>query len=162
MKLQYKDEHVGSNALHSSKEDVYAGLPFKLIREEIIKSYAPALGTEAIARLSNVTRGLNRADILQAVDAYILSGYMPEQPAHATNTCDPITGSWTERLLTIEDYRKLYNEAGFNLSVSSGFYNEWQGGFKSIILRKINKIIRVLRTKGRLVTPFITLTGGER
>ena len=159
IKLQYKDEHVGSNALHALLEDVYAGLPFKLIREEIIKSYAPTLSTEALAGLSTATRGLNRADILQAVDAFQLSGKMPEAPAHATNTCDPITGSWTERLLTIKEYRKLYNEAGFNLSVSNGFYNEWQGGAKSIVLKQVNIVLRLMGTRGRFITPFLILMG---
>ncbi|MCY7423115.1 MAG: class I SAM-dependent methyltransferase [Chitinophagaceae bacterium] len=162
IKLQHKDEHTGSNALHASSENPYAGLPFKLIREQIIKSYTPELAVDELAELIIATRGLNKVDILQAVDVYKSSGKIPEPPAHATNTCDPITGSWTERLLTIEEYRKLYENAGFTLSMQNGFYNEWHGGAKSIVLKQANKLIRLMGKRGECVTPFITLTGKKR
>ncbi len=48
MKLQYADEHVGSNVLHASANDLFAGLPFKKIREQIIKNYALGLREDQV------------------------------------------------------------------------------------------------------------------
>ena len=161
-RLQYNDEHVGSNALHAGANDSFAGLPFKKIREQLIKNYVPGLHTEQVLNLSKATRGLHKRDILKAVDEFKLSGTLPKPPVHVTNTCDPITGSWTERLLTINEYKQLYKQAGFTLNVYNGFYNEWQGGVKAMAVRLANRLINLLNARGRMVTPFILLVGGSR
>ena len=162
IKLQYTDEHVGSNALHAGANDSFAGLAFKKIRELLIKNYAPGLRQEQVLHLSKTTRGLDKQDILKAVDEFKLSGQLPKPPIHVTNTCDPITGSWTERLLTINEYNQLYKQAGFTLKVYNGFYNEWQGGVKAMVVSLANRVINLLHAKGRFVTPFILLVGGSK
>jgi predicted RNA methylase len=162
IKLQYKDEHVGSNALHADANDTFAGLAFRKIREQLIKNYAQGLHEEQVLNLSKATRGLDKQDILKAVDEFKLSGTLPKPPVHATNTCDPITSSWTERLLTINEYKQLYKQAGFTLKVYNGFYNEWQGGVKAMGLRMANRVINLLHERGRSVTPFIILVGGAK
>ena len=162
IRLQYKDEHVGSNALHAGANNKFAGLPFKKIREQLIKSYAPSLPDEKVLNLSIATRGLNKQDIFKTTDEFKNSGKMPAPPGHSTNTCDPITGSWTERLLTIDEYQLLYNQAGFSLKVYNGFYNQWQGGVKSYILKFANKFIGLLHNRARFIAPFIILVGGPK
>lgn len=161
IKLQYKDEHLGSNALHASTNNPFAGLPFKKIREQLIKNYAPDLQDEQVLSLSISTRGLQQTDIKKAVDEFKHSGTLPTPPIHATNTCDPITGSWTERLLTIDEYSQLYKQAGFSLKVYNGFYSEWQSGVKALVLGMVNRCIKLLKHKGRFITPFIILVGGK-
>ena len=162
IRLQNNDEHFGSNALHASAYNKFAGLPFRKIRKQLIKSYAPGLSNEQILNLSNATRGLNKPDIQKATDEFKNSGKMPAPLVHATNTCDPITGSWTERLLTIDEYQLLYNQAGFSLKVYNGFYNQWQGGVKSVVLKIANKFINLLHKRARFITPFIILVGGRK
>ena len=83
---------------------------------------------------------------------------MPE-PAHPTNTCDPITGSWTERLLTVKEYQSIYSKAGFALNVYNGFYNEWQEGKKGSVLKLLNKTTRLLGMQGRFLSSYIILVG---
>ncbi len=162
MKLQYTDEHVGSNALHAGVNEPFAGLAFKKIREQLIINYAPGLHEEQVLNLSKATRGLDKQDILKAIDEFKLSGTLPKPPVHLTNTCDPITGSWTERLLTISEYNQLYKQAGFTLKVYNGFYNEWQGGVKATVVSMANRVINLLGARGRFVTPFIMLVGGPK
>lgn len=160
--LQHKDELVESNAEHAIPGDEFAGMPFIKIRGRIIKQHAPKLSRQTIDKLASATRGMNKQDILVSVNRFIEHGKMPVPPTHVTNTCDPITGSWTERLLTTKEYERIYNSAGFSLMVYNGFYNQWQGGLKSLALNLLNKIIALPAGQGRLITPFITLVGRQK
>jgi hypothetical protein len=68
------------------------------IRREIIRQMGLPLPEPDAETLARQTRGLKRDDIESAVQRYIVDGRMP-QPDHATNTCDPYTGNWQERLM---------------------------------------------------------------
>jgi hypothetical protein len=158
-KLQLADEHTGSNAQHTSPGNEFAGLPFLQIRKKIIERSFPSLALKEVQALAVATRGMRSDDIIKAGNRFISSKVLPKAPTHPTNTCDPITGSWTERLLPIEAYRRIYGEAGFSLSVQNGFYNQWQGSAKGTILKLANHAIALLGKQGKVVTPFITLLG---
>lgn len=159
MRLQYNDEFYGSNAEHAMPGDEYAGLPFAEIRKKMILQIQPTLNENDLLKIATATRGLNEKDIIEAVEDFSKTGVVPNPPQHPTNTCDPVTGSWTERLLTVQEYETIYNKAGFSLSVYNGFYNRWQGGIKSLILGMMNKTIALLGKRGSFITPFITLVG---
>jgi hypothetical protein len=102
---------------------------------------------------------MNTDDIIKAGKRFIETGLLPKPPFHPTNTCDPISGSWTERLLTIKEYNLIYEKAGFLLRVHNGFYNQWQQGTKGNILKMANKTIALLGKQGKIISPFITLVG---
>lgn len=161
-KLQYKDEHLGSNALHANARDAFAGMPFKEIRRKLISSSAAGLTAENIETLTTATRGLNKHDIMKAVEEFRISKKLPLPPPHATNTCDPITGSWTERLLTAQEYRQLYAQQDFELDVYNGFYNQWNGGLKSGLLKVANSLLGGLPGSINYVSPFIFLVGKRK
>jgi len=72
---------------------------FLLIRKDIIRDEERQLGNKEIEVLARKTRGLREDDIRKTVRAYVLSGRMPNDPEHPTNTCDPLTGNWAERLM---------------------------------------------------------------
>ena len=110
-------------------------------------------------KLAKATRGLIKVDIEKAVEDYIKTKNLPTPPHHPKNTCDPITGSWTERLLTEKEYESIYNQAGFELKTYNGFYNQWQPGAKGFALKLANKTIALLGKQGNIITPFITLVG---
>ncbi len=139
--------------------DEYAGLPFKEIRRLIIEKTFPELTKETMDQLAINTRGLNKVDIIAAVENYLLTKKLPVLLNHPTNTCDPITGSWTERLLSINEYKDIYQKQGFTLTWHNGFYNKWQPGIKSTALKLANKTIALLGKQGNVITPFITLVG---
>ena len=161
MRLQYNDEFYGSNPDHAMPGDVYAGLPFIETRKKIILEQYPAMKKEALESLAFSTRGMNKHDLLIAAGKFIQEGFLPSPP-HPTNTCDPVTGSWTERLLTIKEYDQMYKRAGFELKVYNGFYNQWQAGAKSIVLNLLNKIIFLGGKRGDFIAPFITLVGKKK
>jgi 2-polyprenyl-3-methyl-5-hydroxy-6-metoxy-1,4-benzoquinol methylase len=158
-KLQWRDENIESNADHAVPGDDYAGLPFVETRRRMITKKFPQLKDEIIIQLAKATRGLHREDIFPAVEKYNSTGEFPKEPHHQSNTCDPVTGSWTERLLTIEEYKMIYTKAGFSLLVYNGFYNSWQQGIKRIPLSFANAIIKLLGAKGKVIAPYITLVG---
>lgn len=154
-KLQLQDEFVSSNKKQSNY--LYAGLSFFEIRKRIIEDSFPLLNKSEIDLLATRTRGLQKLDIEIAVSNYINNKNLPDIIAHPTNTCDPITGSWTERLLTINEYKNLFGKENFTVEIQNGFYNQWQSGIKQIFARAINKCILLLGKKGIYISPFIFL-----
>jgi hypothetical protein len=128
------------------------------VRKRIIREHAGGLRDSQIQALAINTRGQRKDDIIKSVDAYIHQGSMPVAPAHPTNTCDPLTGSWYENLLSIDEYKKIIAESGFDYSFKNGFYNEnYPQWYLNLISPIINRKIRLLRGWGIFLAPFITL-----
>ena len=95
------------------------------------------------------TRGLTYPDIHAAVESHT-----PNRLADPYNTCDPATGSWTERILPIEAYQALLLPYHATLSVQNGFYNTHRQGVKGIFSRLLNCLPCCLF---RPLAPFIIL-----
>ncbi len=157
-KLQQRDEYRSSPPAHTSSDNPYAGMPFLEVRKRIIQQHF-GLPEDQTAALAGATRGMNKADIIKAVNTFLHTKQFPKTIHHPTNTCDPITGSWTEQLLTIKEYDTLYRNAGFELTVYNGFYNEWQQGVKSILLKAINGYVHIAGRFGRWLSAYIVLVG---
>jgi len=84
-------------------------------------SHLPETETNILAKQ---TRGKMERDILKILDSYRETGKLPPPPDDAFNTCDPETGNWTERILSLKTYEQLASEAGFQAVFTPGFYNE--------------------------------------
>lgn len=158
-KFQQRNELIDSDATQSDSDNKYAGLPYIEIRRRLILEQYPALKEDKVNLLAKLTRGLHKQDIYKAVDSFITTNILPVELMHPTNTCDPITASCTERLLTIQEYKKIYKEAGFYLTVYNGFYNGFESGIKSKLLAVINTFISLIGNKAKIISPFILLTG---
>lgn len=157
-KLQRQDEYIASERAHTVPDNPYAGLSFLEARKRIIQSHY-TLQAMALQQLALATRGMRQEDILQAAAHFIKTNQLPTPPAHPTNTCDPYTGNWTERLLTVKEYRHLFEEAGFGLQVYNGFYNRWQGGYKARLAALLNMLLTPAGAAGRWMAPYIVLVG---
>ena len=157
--LQKKDELVESNAFHTTYNEEFAGMSFLAIRKKLIETYLPSLPQNIISELAICTRGLQKLDIEKAVDNYVKTNQLPISMQHATNTCDPITGSFTERLLTIKEYQQLYLQHNFKLAIYYGFYNQFEAGIKSKVAQFFNFAIKLLRNQAKLISPFMVLVG---
>ncbi len=156
-KVQIKDELYGG----SPGADVLFGeMPeasFLCTRKKIIHVHAAGTVDEAaIDILATFTRGLIKADIENAVENYIKGKVLPIPLVHPTNTCDPITGSWSERVLTLKEYEGIYSKAGFSITCYDGFYNQYESPLKSRLLFLLNKLIPFA---GHRLAPFIGLVG---
>ena len=155
-KLQVKDECEGGDP----GDFVLAGSEkheaFFVMREKIILTAFPQIPSATAKQLAALTRGLKKTDILLAVDHYIATSELPVGKAIATNTCHPITGSWTERILPIAVYRSIYTKHHFVLEVHNGFYNDYSKGTKKYFNFFMNFLVRLT---GKIAAPFITLIG---
>ncbi len=157
--LQRKDELFESNALHCNYQNDFAGLSFLMIRKKLIQQKYQQLDNETVESLARATRGLQENDIYIAVDDFIQHKKLPISIQHPTNTCDPITGSWTERLLTQKEYKELYHKFDFQLKISYGYFNEFESGFKCLFAKSLNLLLRLFRMQGKILSPFMILVG---
>lgn len=112
---------------------------FRVQRRDYIAKLYPDMPETMLDYWAENTRGLVFEDVARAVEAQ-----SPNLLRDAYNTCDPVTGSWTERILPFDDYRQLLRPYGYGLEVMPGLYNVHRRGPKAWISRRRNKrIVRV-------------------
>lgn len=157
-KIQMKDELKGGDPGDHILFGESPLEPFLKIREQVIKKNYPALTDKEISILATETRGMVEHDIIAAVDKYKLSGKLPV-PANGLNTCNPLNGSWTERILSPEAYFSLYSNAGFTCKFYAGFYNDYEGGLNSFAKKMLNAGIT---TFGKRISPYIVIVGFKK
>lgn len=152
--LMQQDEFVGGSISDFNTQNPLNRLPYVEIRKKIIQQYFPQLPESDIATLAKNTRGLRYDDIIKYVTDNNAS-----LPIHPYNTCDPLTGNFTERILTTKQYKQLYWNNGFNVKISAGFYNN-NNTLSGFVKQLINKLIALTKGTiiGRILTPFIVLT----
>lgn len=119
-------------------------------RRDFIAQHFPTLSAIQLDAWAQATRGLVFDDILQAVETGT-----PADLSDSYNTCDPATGSWTERILTLEQYQQLAAPNGFALQLRNGFYNPYRSGIKGLASQLLNIFIR--NGRHHSLAPFIIL-----
>jgi 2-polyprenyl-3-methyl-5-hydroxy-6-metoxy-1,4-benzoquinol methylase len=154
-KLQRKMEFHGT--VRKEGEDPRdTPLAYRPLRRALIAERAGGLSPEAIDLLTLRTRGMRLFDIEQALETYKGTGMLPPAPEHPTNTCDPFTGNWCERLLDPWTVAGKLRDLGFSARVLPGYYGSHGGGSR---LRRgarlgANMAIRALGVQGLPVAPF--------
>jgi 2-polyprenyl-3-methyl-5-hydroxy-6-metoxy-1,4-benzoquinol methylase len=142
--------HVQHILMHRRYEKV-----FHQQREEIIRQSLPGI-TGAVAKdISTRTRGLGSEDLQRAI-------LDPEKSNHSlpvrnlyTNTCDPYNGVWAEHLLTFNQYRVLIGNE-FDVIFEPGFWDtHYNHPLKNIFSKAMNRVIRMNKTAGIMLAPFI-------
>ncbi len=155
-KLQLQDELLGTDPADSSLAGAEKTEAFLESRKKIIADLFPQLPQTDLLSLSKATRGLIKADIVTAVHAYLQNGTMPQPDTRWANTCNPYTGTWTERILSMEVYKRIYKSQGFELELQNGFYNSNSNGRKRYINFAGNILVKLT---GKYAAPFISLIG---
>ena len=125
---------------------------FCQLRRQYLAKHLPQLSAQELDYWAQHTRGLRYDDLLEAV-----ATNTPYANSDPYNTCDPSTGSWTERILPIETYRHLLAPYGAQLSVASGFYNTHRSTAKALPSRLLNLLLRMGGRPCRFLAPFIIL-----
>lgn len=124
------------------------------VRREIISEYTDKLTEQEIIILSVRTRGLLRKQILESVDMYLKTGEIVGGTEHPTNTCDPFTGNWCERLMDPYQLSRLLNKEGFEGNVLRGYYGAHPNRLKSLLSSPMNALIHVLNNAGLRIAPY--------
>lgn len=128
------------------------------LRFEYIKQNFPQLPDNTCVQLSKLTRGLCYDDIETEVEKYIKTGVLPKELKDKFNTCDPITKSWTERILSLKEYRRYLKKYSFEVNFHNGFYNPNRSNkYLSYAVKYLNFIILHTGFAGRTIAPFILL-----
>ena len=123
-------------------------------RFDIIKNIAPGLDEFTIKSLSEKTRGLNVNDIYKFIEEYVKSGNLIYRNAHNTNTCDPYTGNWCEHLMEFKWLESVVKAPGFTCTIIPGSYYAKGRGYKNILKRAVNGIIKIFNSKALSLSPY--------
>ncbi len=129
------------------------------LRREMIRQAAPDLDEETVRRLARLTRGLRRDDILAAVERHRRTREWPTPPKHPTNTCDPFTGSWAERLTRPAELTDWLGQAGFRASILPGYYSCARHPWKPRLCGFANRAIALSGRLGMVLAPYFLLHG---
>ncbi|MCH7555935.1 MAG: hypothetical protein IIB56_00595 [Planctomycetes bacterium] len=158
IEFQRKAEYGGREKEEGCRED-YLTKAYITVRQEIISKHSASLSDEDVQRLAKATRGLIEPDIKKVVDEYLKTGEIRQEPNHPTNTVNPHTGNWAERLHNIEHLKKILLNEGFKVDILAGYYANSKSNhplkrFMGIVL---NPLIRILKSKGLFIAPFYTI-----
>jgi 2-polyprenyl-3-methyl-5-hydroxy-6-metoxy-1,4-benzoquinol methylase len=132
---------------------------YRGVREEMIRQHVPTLAPEEVGHLGAVTRGLMKSDIEDAVDRFVETGESPTELAHRTNTCDPHTGNWCERLMDPFELAKTLSAGGIPTRVRVGYWGDYAERWKRLLMRIVNMAIRMSGAQGRRFAPYYVLYG---
>lgn len=157
-KIQVKDEWEGGTPDDHDLFGEYPLEPFIKIREQIIRNYTERITDVDVLKLAKATRGMNEQDIKKSTDQFCITGIFPVPPP-GTNTCNPLNGSWTEKILSLDSYLLLYNTAGFTCKFYAGLYNEFESGLKKIVKKILNAVILL---SGIKISPYIVIVGYKK
>lgn len=153
---QNKAELTGYNIVEGWKSRDKAE-SFLEIRKQIISKKYPNLNNQEVQYLSKVSRGLVFDDIILLVDNYLKNGNVSYKNNHPTNTCDPYTGNWDERLVYKKELNSFLNENNFRVDVVNGLYSKYPSLIKNIFVYIFNAIIFLSNKKSLFLSPTYTL-----
>lgn len=160
-RIQDKIEKKGLAGTWDKKRDSKEA--YSLVRKKIIKELIPTVSEQDLNKLTQLTRGFIKSDIEKACQNFIATRSMPEPIEDAFNTCDPLTGNWTERLLPVSYYQSLFNKNGFSFRVVAGPYNRNYHSLPLKILSSVmNPLINMFGNRAYFLSPFIILCGSEK
>ncbi len=127
------------------------------IRKKIIQTEYQHFSESDLHHLTTVTRGMIEAEIKKAAHRFRNSEMIICKEKHPTNTCDPYTGNWAERLLTFDQYKEMAKPS-YEVKFFGTFYNRGAKGLlKKYAGRFLNLIISFLGNKGRILWPAVTI-----
>ena len=159
MKLQRKEELIGGD---SSDRALFGDehKSFLELRKEIITNIRPSLDKKMVVQLAKLSRGLRKDAIEKMLLAYESNGELPDELTHPTNTCHPETGSWSERLVELDEYQNYYKANGFEFEIVNGFYDSKKGTLiRRFFIRILNSVINTFPMQAIRIAPFIFLIG---
>lgn len=123
---------------------------FLQLRRQYIAQHFADMDDKELDYWAANTRGLTYDDVARAV-----ASHSPNLLRDAYNTCDPATGSWTERILSIEEYRGIVQPYDSDVFLENGFYNEQSRKMGSRMRHFLNRLLR--NQAFTALAPFIVL-----
>ncbi len=162
IKMQIKVEYEDGKKVWGHKERDTLKSYFK-IRNEIIRNLITELNSQLnendILKLVKRTRGLKKEDIESSVEEFIETNTFPPKLTHSTNTCDPYTGNWKEKLMEPYFLAEVLKKCGFEAKILKGYYGHSTSLIKRYLGRVLNFLIYVFKRQGIRFAPFYIIHG---
>jgi len=152
---------------HESSYPMDTVRAFLSVRRDIVRERGPQLSEIEVEELAVATRGLRKNDIEKCVKRYEETRIIPIKPDHPTNTCDPLTGSWQERLLDIRAVGRRLEASGLSVKILGGYYsgtapNSAIGTAKRFAAHLLNHGISLLGEQGARLAPCFMFHAARR
>lgn len=163
MALQKRNENeYHAPAVGAKPSDDYRA--YKEIRQIWLQeNYAQELSVNEIQQLVLLSRGCNFDDIRVMADDYLKNKQFPVRTLHPTNTCDPNTGNWSERLLSQEDLQSFCTEFGWQCTYEAFEFNNRQANMiKNFVWHILNRIGKMLGGSAKCLLPLLKITIKEK
>ena len=145
IKRRIKMHHHNCEFIDKQKEyghkEGYTLEAYAKIRKQIIfKISEGKLNSKELNLLTRLTRGLIEDDIKECVLNYLDSKILPtkKEKRFPSNTCDPITGNWAERLMFPNDLLEFFIQNGYKGQVIAGLYENRKNLTTKKYIPKIN------------------------
>ena len=155
-KLQKIAEHRGTEKRIGWK-DIDLNTSYLEERKRIIRNKFPELGNNEIDLLATKSRGLRKSDIEKVMADYIKTGEFGYKIDHPTNTCDPYTGNWTERLIDLKQLKSTVRKHNLEVDIRNSFHVYSNNKLLNTPKYLLNLIIRILGPRNLLFSPTYTL-----
>lgn len=160
IKKHIQIEYVGKEKTYGHKERD-CNRAFYDVRKEIIENYLKRNGVSLadfeIKYISKNTRGKMEGDIYSIVEEYLKTGKIEYNNDHPTNTCDPYTGNWEEKLLDPYILKEYFKKSGFDANVLSGYYGTPRSNVKRLLAKIFNTLIYINQDVFIRIAPFYTI-----
>ncbi len=161
IKHRLKQKHIISE-FHGCERnvrinDTFFNTSFLEERRKIIWRKYPGLSEDEIKHLAVQSRGLKREDIESMVDGYLKNGITEYSPGHPTNTCDPYTGSWTERLIDFRKLKETIEYNGMEFEITNLFYCYSDEKLLNTIKKALNLLIKISGPGCLFLSPNVTI-----
>lgn len=127
------------------------------IRRTIIRDHAPFLGDAMIDELAKKTRGLKKQDIITVINEYQLKSKIIYNPDHPSNTCDPYTGNWAERILEKSSLEIIFNKNKFRVNFIGGYWTYYENMCKRMSAKILNLCINQLPRSSLHLSPYYVI-----
>jgi 2-polyprenyl-3-methyl-5-hydroxy-6-metoxy-1,4-benzoquinol methylase len=137
--------------------DTYLNTSFLHEREKIIRNSFPELNNNELRFLSSNSRGLIKKDIENLVVNYLKNGGIEYIIDHPTNSCDPYTGSWVERLIDLKKLKDTIKSNNLTVEITNSFYCYSDNKLLNTLKLFVNLLIKILGPKSLFLSPTITI-----
>ena len=155
-KLQIRSEYYGDkNNIRIG--DSFSDNSFLKERQNIITNRFPELGNKDTDHLALRSRGLKVDDIEKMVKYFIETGETNYKLIHPTNTCDPYTGSWVEKLIDLKLLKNTIEKNNFHVEFHNSYYAYSHNRILNIPKYVLNQFIKFSGPNSFLMSPAFSI-----
>jgi 2-polyprenyl-3-methyl-5-hydroxy-6-metoxy-1,4-benzoquinol methylase len=164
LKHHYEREFNDRKLEYGHKETDTLNAYTSIRKNLIIKNFKNRLEDREVNLLVKITRGLIEKDILKCVDDYLMDQSLPERAnsKYPSNTCDPYTGNWAERLMDPYDLIEILERTGFTTQVYMGLHEQYYKLSLNMIGLFANKLMNLFPRQAKYLAPYYVLYGFKK